>query len=72
VSGAAASESVEPRSRRKFSVADKARIVRNTEAALRSDERGALEALMRREGVYGLQLFTWRRPFAESGFADLL
>jgi transposase len=63
----AASESVERRPRRKFTVADKARIVQGAEAALRSGERGALEALMRREGVYSSQLSTWRKQFAESG-----
>ena len=63
----AATESVERSPRRKFTVADKARVLQAAEAALRSGERGALGALMRREGVYSSQLSTWRRQFAQSG-----
>jgi hypothetical protein len=44
-------ESVARRSRRKFSAADKARIVNGAEAAVRSGERGALGALIRSEGT---------------------
>jgi transposase len=60
-------ESVARRPRRKFSAADKARIVNAAEAAVRSGERGALEALIRREGIYSSQLSTWRQQFSQSG-----
>jgi transposase len=68
----ATQESVERRPRRKFSVADKMRIVNAAESALRSGERGALEALMRREGVYSSLLTKWRQLFAEAGPAGLV
>jgi transposase len=60
-------ESVARRARRKFTVADKARIVNAAEAAVGSGERGALEALIRREGIYSSQLSTWRQQFSQSG-----
>jgi transposase-like protein len=41
------------------------------EKALASGERGALEALLRREGLYSSQLSEWRRLFAANGEAGL-
>ena len=68
---AAQLETVERRPRRKFTVADKARIVKAAEDAVRGGERGALEALMRREGIYSSLLSKWRQQFAELGASGL-
>ena len=70
VSGASV-ESVAPRSRRTFSPSDKQRILKLAEAARASGERGALESLMRREGIYSSQLSTWRQQFGAHGAAGL-
>jgi len=70
VSGASV-ESVAPRSRRTFSPSDKQRILKLAEAARVSGERGALESLMRREGIYSSQLSTWRQQFGAHGAAGL-
>ena len=48
----AAVESVPPRKHRKFTVAEKLRIVKAAEAAVASGVRGKLEALLRKEGIY--------------------
>jgi transposase len=45
------------RQRRKFSRAEKMRIV---EEAERSNEHGAIAAILRREGLYASQLASWR------------
>ncbi len=44
--------------RRRFTLADKQRILA---AAAAGTERGALGALLRREGLYAAQLATWRQ-----------
>ena len=50
--------------RRRFSPAEKARIVREADECT---ERGAIGALLRREGVYASHLATWRRQLREHG-----
>lgn len=70
VSGASV-ESVAPRSRRVFIPSEKQRIVKAAEAARASGVRGALESLMRREGIYSSQLSTWRQQFGAHGAAGL-
>lgn len=70
VSGASV-ESVVPRSRRSISTAEKLRILKLADAARASGERGALESLMRREGIYSSQLSTWRQQFGAHGAAGL-
>lgn len=70
VSGAAL-EVVPKRTWRKFSASEKLRIVKAAEAAHSSGERGAIETLLRREGVYGSHLSLWRRQFALGGAAGL-
>lgn len=45
-------------SRRRFSAAEKLRILRKADGCT---ERGALGALLRREGIYSSQLGDWRR-----------
>ncbi len=70
VSGASV-ESVAPRSRRKFSASEKQRIVKAAAAAVASGERGALEALLRREGIYSSHLSSWRQQLGSRGVAGL-
>ncbi|MGQ0504962.1 MAG: helix-turn-helix domain-containing protein, partial [Myxococcaceae bacterium] len=40
-------------------------------AAVAGGERGALAALLRKEGIYSSQLATWRRQFGADGEAGL-
>lgn len=44
--------------RRRFSVSEKIRILREADAC---KEKGAVNALLRREGIYSSHLATWRR-----------
>lgn len=63
--GGAAVESVpKPGKRRFFSAAAKLRIVREAAACT---ERGELEALLRREGIYSSHLAAWRKQLALHG-----
>jgi transposase len=57
-------------SRRTFTPAEKLRIVREADACT---ERGQVEALLRREGVYSSHLAAWRkalRLYGETGLAE--
>lgn len=56
------------RQRRRFSRQDKLRILADADAAT---ERGALAALLRREGIYSSHLSSWRRQLRERGEAAL-
>lgn len=63
--GGASVESVpKPGKRRSFSAAEKLRIVREAAACT---ERGGVEALMRREGIYSSHLAAWRKQLALHG-----
>ena len=64
-------EAVQPGTRRRFTAAEKLRIVKAAEAAIASGERGALEALLRKESIYSSHLSTWRRQLAANGEAGL-
>lgn len=64
-------ETVAKRRRRVFSAADKLRIVREADRCLASGKRGALGALLRREGLYGSLLSTWRVQLGTNGTAGL-
>ena len=69
VAGSDASAEVVPHARRrKFSNADKRRIL---EAADRCSRPGEIGALMRREGVYSSSLSTWRRQREAADLAAL-
>ena len=68
-SGAAVQSSVVKR--RKFTAADKLRIIRKADECLASGQRGALEALLRQEGIYASQLGAWRAKLASSGSSGL-
>jgi transposase len=69
VSGAL--ETVAKRRRRVFSAADKLRIVKEADACLASGKRGALQALLRREGIYSSLLSSWRTQLGAVGVSAL-
>ncbi len=48
------------RTRRRFSPSEKLRLVKAADAALASGFRGAVEALLRKEGIYSSLLSAWR------------
>ncbi len=64
-------ETVQPGTRRRFTAVEKLRLVKAAEAALATGERGAVEALLRKEGIYSSHLSAWRRQFASEGKAGL-
>jgi transposase len=63
-SGAAIETKPAPGRRRTFTAAEKLRIVREAAACT---ERGAIEALLRREGIYSSLLTSWRKQLALRG-----
>jgi transposase len=67
----ASQESVAPKLRRQFTASEKLRLVRAADVALASGERGALEALLRKEAIYSSQLATWRQQLGTGGEAGL-
>ena len=67
----AALEVVPPKKRKRYSASEKLRLVKAAEATVASGERGALEALMRREGIYSSHLSAWRQQLAARGAAGL-
>ena len=67
----ASHESVAPKLRRQFTASEKLRLVKAADVALASGERGALEALLRKEAIYSSQLAAWRRQLGTSGEAGL-
>ena len=64
-------ESVPPTTRRRFSASEKLRLVKAAEAAVVSGERGALAALLRKEGIYSSHLTAWRTQLGVRGIAGL-
>jgi transposase len=70
VSGTAV-ETVAPKQRRRFPAAEKLRIIKAAEAARASGERGALEALLRKEGIYSSHLSAWRQQLGARGSEGL-
>ena len=64
-------ESKPPRPRRSFSAAEKLRIVKKADTCLASGERGALEAMLREEGIYSSMLSAWRSQLGAHGAAGL-
>ena len=67
----AAVETTPKRTRRVFSAADKLRIVKKADACIASGERGALEAMLREEGLYSSALSSWRGQLGRQGTAGL-
>ena len=53
-----------PAKRRSFSPAEKLRILRQADAC---SERGEVEALLRREGIYSSHLSAWRKALGRYG-----
>jgi len=68
-SGASVEVVPKPRRRRSFSAAEKLRILRKAAACT---ERGDVEALLRREGVYSSHLAAWRKQLALGGSEALV
>ena len=66
-----AHEAVPPGARRQFTAGEKLRLVKAGDAAIASGERGALQAMMRREGIYSSHLSTWRRQLGAGGESGL-
>jgi len=64
-------ESVESKMRRQFTASEKLRLVKAADVALASGERGALEAMLRKEAIYSSQLSAWRQQLGASGVAGL-
>lgn len=67
----ASQESVAPKLRRQFTASEKLRLVKAADVALASGERGALEALLRKEAIYSSQLATWRQQLGTNGETSL-
>jgi len=67
----ATQETVPPGERRSFSAAEKLRLVNAAADALASGRKGALQELLREEGIYSSQLATWRRLLGIGGEAGL-
>jgi transposase-like protein len=64
-------ESTPPKRRRRFTASEKLRLLKAAEAALATGERGALEALLRKEGIYSSHLSAWRQQLGARGTAGL-
>jgi len=64
-------ESVPRRTRRRFSAAEKLRILKKADACIASGKRGALEAMLREEGIYSSHLSAWKAQLADAGTAGL-
>ena len=67
----AAVETTPRRTRRVFTAAEKLRIVRKADACIASGERGAVEAMLREEGLYSSLLSTWRGQLNARGAGGL-
>lgn len=64
-------ESVAPKRRRRFVASERLRLLKAADAATASGERGALQAMLRREGIYSSHLTKWRQQFAAHGAEGL-
>ena len=60
-----------PKKRRRFSASEKLRLLKAAEAAVASGERGALEALLRKEAIYSSNLSAWRLQLGARGTTGL-
>ena len=70
VSGAS-TESTPRKRRRRFTASEKLRLLKAAEVAIASGERGALEALLRREAIYSSHLSSWRQQLGARGAVGL-
>lgn len=64
-------ESVVSKKRRGYVTSERLRLLKAAEAAVASGERGALQAMLRREGIYSSHLTKWRQQFAAQGAEGL-
>jgi transposase-like protein len=64
-------EVVPKRKRKQYSASEKLRIVKAADAAVASGVRGALEKLLRKEGIYSSHLSAWRQQLAARGAEGL-
>jgi transposase len=64
-------ETVAKRRPRVFSAAEKLRIVKEADRCAASGKRGAVEAMLRREGLYSSLLSRWRTQFGAYGSEGL-
>ena len=67
----AAVESIARPVKRRFSAAEKLRMIKKADACLSSGKRGALEAMLRKENIYSSLLAGWRLQFGARGAAGL-
>lgn len=65
-------ESSPPKKRRRFSASEKLRLLKAAEVAVASGERGALEALLRKEAIYSSNLSAWRLQLGARGTTGLV
>ncbi len=67
-------ESRPPNKRRRFSASEKLRLLKaaEAEAAVASCERGALDALLRKEAIYSSKLSAWRQQLGARGTIGLV
>jgi len=70
VSGASV-ESTPPKKRRRFAASEKLRLLKAADAALATGEHGALQALLRNEGIYSSHLSAWRQQLGAGGTTGL-
>ena len=64
-------EVVPKKKRKRYSAAEKLRIVKAANAAAASGKRGAVEELQRREGIYSSHLSSWREQLGVRGAEGL-
>ena len=64
-------ESTPPKKRRRFAASEKLRLLKAADAALATGELGALEALLRKEGIYSSHLSAWRQQPGARGTTGL-
>ena len=64
-------ESTPPTKRRRFAASEKLRLLKAADAALGTGKRGALEALLRKEGIYSSHLSAWRQQLGARGTTGL-
>ena len=64
-------ESTPPKSRRRFTASEKLRLLKAADAALATGQRGALEALLRKEAIYSSHLSSWRQQVGARGAGGL-
>ena len=64
-------ESVPKKTRKRYPASEKLRILNAAKAAVASGKRGALEALLRKEGIYSSHLSAWRQQLGARGATGL-